>query len=544
MTSQHPPVEDWATDFDHTDPQWVADPYPIWDELRSRCPVAHSERYGGTWLPLRHEDVAAVAYDTEHFTSRSVVVSEVRPGPEDLPAPIGLAPPITSDPPFHALARRLLLPAFSPKRIQALEPLTRELCVELLDATAGRPVVDAAVDYAEHIPLRVIVGMLGFPQEDADIFRRFIRMVLEDVDQTAEERQALVEQGELDEYMDARIAEHLADPQDDLTTFLLEAELDGRKLDPDHVRGTMVLLMIAGIDTTWSAIGAALWHLAQNPADRRRLAAEPDLMPTAVEEFLRAYAPVTMARLVAQDFDFRGRALKEGDWLLLPFPAANRDPACFPDPDRVMIDRADNRHAAFGLGIHRCIGSNLARMELRIALEEWMKRYPEFDLADPGAVTWSAGQVRGPRTVPVRVAARLDTAGPARRRRTDPGRRPPDVRQGARESEFAGVVGASLPEPLPRGGRLRGGRWRREGAHHGVRPRPWRGPPRHPPRRRAPRRAGWSDRESRCGTPVTGRRPGQPAPAWPGATSPRTLSRRSHASPSRSCTAGTGRRSR
>jgi cytochrome P450 len=405
MTSQHPPVEDWATDFDHTDPQWVADPYPIWDELRSRCPVAHSERYGGTWLPLRHKDVAAVAYDTEHFTSRSVVVSEVRPGPEDLPAPIGLAPPITSDPPFHALARRLLLPAFSPKRIQALEPLTRELCVELLDATAGRPVVDAAVDYAEHIPLRVIVGMLGFPQEDADIFRRFIRMVLEDVDQTAEERQALVEQGELDEYMDARIAEHLADPQDDLTTFLLEAELDGRKLGPDHVRGTMVLLMIAGIDTTWSAIGAALWHLAQHPADRRRLAAEPDLMPTAVEEFLRAYAPVTMARLVAQDFEFRGRALKEGDWLLLPFPAANRDPECFADADTVMIDRADNRHAAFGLGIHRCIGSNLARMELRVALEEWMKRYPEFDLADPGAVTWSAGQVRGPRTVPVRVAA-------------------------------------------------------------------------------------------------------------------------------------------
>ncbi|HET6950504.1 MAG TPA: cytochrome P450, partial [Acidimicrobiales bacterium] len=405
MTTQHPPVANWATDFDHTDPRWVADPYPIWDELRDRCPVAHSGRYGGTWLPLRHEDVSAVAYDTEHFTSRSVVVSEVRPGPDDLPAPIGLAPPITSDPPFHALARRLLLPAFSPKRIAALEPFTRELCAELLDATAGRAEIDAALDYAQHIPLRVIVRMLGFPQEDADVFRRFIRMVLEDVDQSAEERQAQVDEGELDAYMDARIAEHLADPQDDLTTFLLEAELDGRKLELDHVRGTMVLLMIAGIDTTWSAIGASLWHLAQHPADRRRLTAEPDLMPTAVEEFLRAYAPVTMARLVAQDFDFRGQALKEGDWLLLPFPAANRDPEFFPDADKFMIDRADNRHAAFGLGIHRCIGSNLARMELRVALEEWMKRYPEFDLADPGAVTWSAGQVRGPRTLPVRVAA-------------------------------------------------------------------------------------------------------------------------------------------
>lgn len=403
MTNERVPVADWATDFDHTDPRWVADPYPIWDELRAKCPVAHSDRYGGTWLPVSHEDVSAVAYDTEHFTSRSVVVSEVRPGPDDLPAPIGLAPPITSDPPFHALARRLLLPAFSPKRIEALEPFTRALCVELLDATAGSGEIDAAIDYAQHIPLRVIVRMLGFPQEDADVFRRFIRMVLEDVDQSADERQAQVDDRELEVYMDARIAEHLADPQDDLTSFLLNAELDGNKLDRDHVRGTMVLLLIAGIDTTWSAIGASLWHLAQNPTDRQRLVAEPKVMATAVEEFLRAYAPVTMARLVANDFDFHGHPMKEGEWLLLPFPAANRDPEFFPDADKVQIDRAENRHAAFGLGIHRCIGSNLARMELRVALEEWMKRYPEFELADPTKVTWSAGQVRGPRQIPVRI---------------------------------------------------------------------------------------------------------------------------------------------
>ena len=402
MTTERAPVADWATDFDHTDPEWVADPYPIWDDLRDRCPVAHSDRYGGTWLPVRHEDVAAVAYDTENFTSRSVVVSELRPGPEDLPAPIGLAPPITSDPPFHAQARRLLLPAFSPKRIAAYEPFTRELCVELLDALAGQAVLDAAVDYAQHIPLRVIVRMLGFPQEDADLFRRFIRMVLEDVDQSVEEREALVQDGEIDAYMNARIAEHQAEPKDDLTTHLLEAELDGAKLSLDHVRGTMVLLMIAGIDTTWSAIGASLWHLSQHPDDRRRLAAEPDLMPTAVEEFLRAYAPVTMARLVARDVELDGRRLHEGDWLLLPFPAANRDPELFPDADQVRLDRVENRHAAFGLGIHRCIGSNLARMELTVALEEWMKRYPDFELTDPTQVTWSAGQVRGPRRVPVR----------------------------------------------------------------------------------------------------------------------------------------------
>ena len=403
MSSKHPPVRDFATDFDHTDPAWVKDPFPIWDELRETCPVAHTERYGGAWLPVRHADVTAVAYDTEHFTSRSVVVSELRPGDNDLPAPIGIAPPITSDPPFHALARRLLLPAFGPKPIAALEPFTRELCRELLDATSGQTTVDAAIEYAQDIPLRVIVGMLGFPQEDADIFRRFIRLIIEDVDMSAEEREAVQGGGELDAYITARIEEHLEHPRDDLTTFLLEAELDGQKLDPSHVFGTMVLLMVAGIDTTWSAIGASLWHLATHPEDRHRLVEHPELLPMAVEEMLRAYAPVTMARLVAKDFEFEGCPMREGDWLLLPFPAANRDPEVFADADEVIIDRAENRHAAFGLGIHRCLGSNLARMELTVAIDEWLKRYPDFELTDPDAVTWSAGQVRGPRSIPVRI---------------------------------------------------------------------------------------------------------------------------------------------
>jgi len=402
MTAR-PPVTDWSTDFDHTDPQWVSDPFPIWDELRATCPVAHTDRFGGAWLPVSHADVAAVAYDTEHFTSRSVIVSELRPGEGDLPAPIGIAPPITSDPPFHALARRLLLPAFGPKRIDALEPYTRALCNQLLDGIGDRREFDAAADYAQEIPLRVIARMLGFPEEDAGQFRHFIRLVIENVDATAEERQAQIDEGELDRYIDARIEDHIAAPRDDLTTFLLDAELDGSKLHPDHVRGTMVLLMIAGIDTTWSAIGASLWHLAQHADDRTRLSTDPALMATAIEEFLRAYAPVTMARLVAKDFDFNGCPMKEGDWLLLPFPAANRDPEVFPAADAVQIDRAENRHAAFGLGIHRCLGSNLARMELRVALEEWIRRYPDFELTDADAVTWSSGQVRGPRTVPVRI---------------------------------------------------------------------------------------------------------------------------------------------
>jgi hypothetical protein len=165
----------------------------------------------------------------------------------------------------------------------------------------------------------------------------------------------------------------------------------------------MVLILVAGIDTTWSAIGASLWHLAKNPDDLARLVNEPELMPLAIEEFLRFYAPVTMARLVVDDYDFHGCPMKKDDWILLGFPAANRDPAAFKDADQFIIDREINRHAAFGLGIHRCAGSNLARLEMTIAIEEFIKRYPKFELADPSSVTWAPGQVRGPRNLPIRI---------------------------------------------------------------------------------------------------------------------------------------------
>ena len=157
----------------------------------------------------------------------------------------------------------------------------------------------------------------------------------------------------------------------------------------------MSLLLIAGIDTTWRAIGASLWHLARTPADRRRLVAEPALLPTAMEEFLRAYAPVTMARLVKDDMHCRGVHMKADDWILLSFPAANRDPAVFDHADEVIIDREVNRHAAFGLGIHRCVGSHLARMELRIALEVLAGTDPRVHAARAGRCHLGAGA--GPR---------------------------------------------------------------------------------------------------------------------------------------------------
>jgi cytochrome P450 len=393
------PVSDWATDFSHLEPEWAADPYPIQDELRQRCPIAYTGRFGGGWLPVRYEDVAAIAYDTDLFSSRSIIMGNVRP-PRDI-APIGGTPPISSDPPFHHDARKLLLPAFTKTAVTRLEPATRAFCNELIDAFEARDVVDAASEYAQHIPIRVIADMLGFPPEDGPRFAEFVKSVLEGINLPPEERIAGVTA--LFDYLMAQVHDHLDNPRDDLTTYLINAELYGHKLEPAHVVGTMALLLIAGIDTTWSAIGASLWHLAKTPADRARLVAQPDLLPIAMEEFLRAFAPVTMARLVKDDMQWRGVDMKADDWILLSFPAANRDPAQFDRADEVVIDREVNRHAAFGLGIHRCVGSHLARMELRVALEVWLDRIGEFSLADtdPGSVAWSTGQIRGPRSLPL-----------------------------------------------------------------------------------------------------------------------------------------------
>lgn len=397
----HPPVRDWETDFDHTDDVWAADPYPIWDKLRDECPIAHSGRYGGVWLPTTWDDVSDVAYDTENFTSRSVVVSEFRP-PAML-APAGIAPPISSDPPYHKGARRMILPAFSPQAVEKLEPSTRAYCKELIAAMGERDVVDAAEEYAQHIPVRVIANMLGLPESDADRFRGFVNHVLEGValpfEQRAEGMMALFG------YLEGHINDHIEHPRDDLITFLLESELDGQKLDPFQVGRTIGLLLIAGIDTTWSAIGASIWHLAKTPSDRERLVNERDLLPVAMEELLRAYAPVTMARLVKHDMEWKGCPMKANEWVLLSFPSANRDPKAFERADEVVIDREVNRHSAFGLGIHRCAGSHLARMELRVALEEWLAAFPSFELADPAAVTWSGGQVRGPRKLPIKITS-------------------------------------------------------------------------------------------------------------------------------------------
>ena len=336
---------DWGNDFDHFDPEYAADPYVVWDQLRTECPVARSPRFREMVVPTRHREIEEVARDTDVWSSRSPLAADFGSMAE-----FGIvAPPISSDPPYHTSFRKLLLPFFSPQRMEALRPRIEGHCDELIDAFAEDGSIDAAVAYAQHIPVHVITLLLGVPSEDGELFRGWIHGLLErgPVDIEA----AAVGLFGFGDYLRAQIEERVQQGWgDDLISFLLHAEMDGRRLTADEVFGGCLLLLVAGIDTTWSAIGASIWHLAGHPEDQQRLRDEPGLLPMAVEELLRAYAPVTMAREATVDTELGGCPVAAGTPLLLPFPSANRDAELFERPDEVILDRSPNRHVGVRLG--------------------------------------------------------------------------------------------------------------------------------------------------------------------------------------------------
>lgn len=398
MSAKDSTVENWAEDWDILDPAWVDDPYPIWEELRGRCPVAHTPRFNeGTWLPVRFDDLATIAHDTATFSNNHDGLTAGGTSPRDR------LPPITSDPPEHSAMRRAVLPFFAPRRIEAWRAAIEAHCTELAEAVAVRGHGDAAVDYAQHIPVGAIAAILGVDPADGDQFRTWIHDFAEVGARKPEVR--IRANADIGKYMLAEIAKRRRQPSDDLISHLTQTEVDGQPLDDDTIRRMLLLQLLAGIDTTWSSIGAALWHLAANPLDRQRLVDEPELIPTAVEELLRAYAPVSVVRRVTGDVEVAGAEMHAGDSVLMAFPAACRDPEVFEQADEVVIDRQRNRHAAFGLGIHRCLGSNLARLEMITAVGTWLHHIPEFELAPGANVTWSAGQIRGPRTIPIVIGS-------------------------------------------------------------------------------------------------------------------------------------------
>jgi hypothetical protein len=399
MTSQLP--VGWDHDFDLYDPTYLEDPTAVWRAMRERCPVAQTERRGGAMLPVRHDDITTIARNPQTFSSRVLestghIPSEGR----EL-----RMPPITSDPPDHGMERTALLPLFNRAAVNALEAGARRKAAALVDQIAGMHTVDAADAFARPIPMAVIVEMLGLPPSDADQFSGWIVQLLKEGQIDQDVRKAAINTIRRYFFGYVRGGREVGAPG--VITHLLGLRSAG-DLDDEQVVGMCFLLLIAGIDTTWCTLGSCLWHLATHEEDRRRLAADYALIPNAVEEFIRAYAPITIARVVTEATEVAGCPVAPGDRVLLPWGAANRDPGVFEDPDRVLIDRERNPHLAFGLGIHRCLGSGLARMEIRVAIEEWLRRIPEFALDPDRPVRWTGGNVRGPESLYLRLDGSSD----------------------------------------------------------------------------------------------------------------------------------------
>ncbi len=372
------PVNDWATDYDILDAGYINDPVPVWEELRGRCPIAHTDRHEGSFLPTKYADVQALAKMVPALSSRDPLVMRapelVREDPHFQKYGANAAP-ISSDDPEHGWTRRILLPHFTVKAIEEHRPYTVDLCHRLIDGFIDEGSVDGAGQYAQQIPPRLIALKLGVDESMTDDFTYWVRAVLElgiaDPDLRMKYRTVIRE------FFRDTVADRRKNPGTDLVSQFLAAKTpEGDPIDPEIVVGMCNLQLVAGIDTTWSSIGSALWHLGTHPEDRRRLAGEPELMPTAVEEMLRVYSPVTMAREVIEDVEYNGVKMRPGDKVLMNFPGANHDPDAFEDADKFIIDRKVNRHIAFGAGIHRCAGSNLARMEMDVAISVGWSAFP------------------------------------------------------------------------------------------------------------------------------------------------------------------------
>ena len=408
MEDQKPtacPVSDLAaefrSEFDMFDAEYNANPGPVWKEMRETCPFSRSEERGGFWVSTTYADAQALVRKVPELSNRQVSVVELPEG-KDLMAHYNTQafPPITMDPPDNIPLRRLMLPFFTPKATAVHRAYTEELCNELIDGFIDKGECDAAVDYAQQITPRVISHILGIDPNKSEEFTGWVRGMIElgfeDIELRAESH------GKIVVFFTEQLALRRENSGDDFISLLARETVDGEPLADKTIIKMCVLTLIAGIDTTWSSIGSSMWHFASHPEDRRRLAAEPELFSTAIEEMLRLHAPVSVGRIAMEDVEHGETTMKRGERLVINFPAANRDPEVFENPDEAVLDRQKNRHIAFGIGIHRCAGSNLARMEMEVALKTWFARIPEFELTDPDAVVWAPGQVRGARKVPVR----------------------------------------------------------------------------------------------------------------------------------------------
>jgi unspecific monooxygenase len=391
--------------FNPFEPGFRADPYSTYRRLLAEDPVHHSP-FGFVVL-TRYADCAAVLRDPRSSSDprRSGSFAEVPP------AVPGFRPLLTMDGPDHARLRGLVSRAFGPKVVERLRPLVEQTTADLLAAVAGRDAIDVVDDLAYPLPVRIICEMLGVPAEDHETFKDWSRDAARGVepefilppDALERRRTALVS---LWGYFTDLIAERRRQPRDDLLSALIAAEDEGGKLDEDELISTCMLLLVAGHETTGSLIANGMLALLRNPSELARLREDPSLVPSAADEVLRFDPPGQFTiRWAREDMDVGGEVLPAGGQCVVVVAAANRDPAQFSDPDRFDVGRADNRHLAFGLGAHYCLGAALARVEGQVALAAMLRTFPHLELAVDEPVYKDNVVVRGLASLPVSVRA-------------------------------------------------------------------------------------------------------------------------------------------
>jgi cytochrome P450 len=390
--------------FNPMDPDFVADPYPTYHRLRAEDPVHHSPL--GFWVLTRYADVMAMLRDGRLIKEPIAAFVAARFGMA-VPPGLGLSM-LDRDPPDHTRLRGLVSKAFTPRALERLRPGIQQMVDGLLDEVAGRGSMDLIEEFAYPLPVRVICEMLGVPVADHERFKQWGLDIARGLDaimlppDSEVGRRSVSGRRALAEYFHGLIADRRAAPRDDMLSALIAAEEAGDKLDEDELLATCILLLVAGHETTVNLIGNGTLALLRHPAELRKLRENPGLIASAVEELLRFDGPVQRtARIPSEDIRIDDRIIGKGEMVMPFLGAADRDPAQFPDPDRLDIARADNRHIAFGMGIHFCLGAPLARMEGQIAINTLLARLPRLALATDRPRFRQSLTLRGLETLPV-----------------------------------------------------------------------------------------------------------------------------------------------
>jgi len=384
-------------DVDIHDPAFVRDPFTAYERLRRECPVARSNKHGGFWLMTRYEDVRAGAINWRDYTSSVAGVTAI---PVITPRTEPMLP-IEIDPPRHSHYRALVSPVFTPERVAEITPRIGKLARSTLLRMAEKGSADAVAEFCVPVAIASLAAFTDVPLADSESWVGWISKmfdVSDPVGGAAASRELVV-------YIDRLIAARRAAPTGDFISMLMAAEIDGESLDDGQIRSFMTVVFGAGFETTADGLSVMLHWLAENPGSLARLAAEPILIPTAVEEFLRFSSPIQIfGRNAARDLSMHERRMRAGDIVALGFGSANRDPAVFEAPDELRLDRRPNRHLSFGAGPHLCAGAGVARMEFAVTLEALIAAGIGLALDPAAASRWKRrGDRRGFATLPLLI---------------------------------------------------------------------------------------------------------------------------------------------